>query len=117
MKYTEEQIEAMSGTELDTLAEELVFGAKPDPGMKGWVKIGELSTYPNSYSNNIAAAMFLLETMISKGAEVNIGYFEEWDCSIDYPIGCNWRMTGKTAAEAVTRTCCLAAAMTGGHKG
>lgn len=107
-KYTEEQITNMTEEELNTVAAELIWGLSPSD-----VNI-EAGVFIPSFATEMSAAMELLEAMISKGAEVNIGYYEEWDCSIDYPIGCNWRMTGKTAALAVTRACCLAAAMTGG---
>lgn len=56
-------------------------------------------------STDIADAWLVLNRMIELGAEINVGFCEKWDCSIDYPIGCNWTEQAETAPLAI----CLAA--------
>lgn len=57
---------------------------------------------------DISAAWEVLEHLKNKGAEINIGFYEKWDCDIDYPIGCNWREVGETAPEAICKAALLA---------
>ncbi|MFD1179230.1 hypothetical protein ACFQ3W_23455, partial [Paenibacillus puldeungensis] len=60
------------------------------------------------YSSDISAAWEVLEHLKNKGAEINVGFFAYWDCSIDYPIGCNWRAVAETAPEAICKAALLA---------
>lgn len=123
MKYTEEQIGSMSEQESNVFAAKHVMNWNVDEAeserseMAAVVECfedGERCWRLFKPYSNIAEAMELLDALIAKGAKINIGYYhQEWDCYIDYR-DCDLWMTGKTAAEAVTRACCLAAAMTGG---
>lgn len=65
------------------------------------------SEAPN-FSTDISAAWEVLERMKEKGAEINVGFYREWDCTLDYPIGCNWREVGKTAPEAICKAALVA---------
>lgn len=67
------------------------------------------------YSTDIADAWKVLKKLIQLGAEINVGFYKQWDCSIDYPIGCNWLVQAETAPLAI----CLAAleAVGGGDYG
>lgn len=59
-------------------------------------------------ATDMKSAFEVLTYLINKGAEVNVGFYKEWDCSIDYPIGTNWRATGETAPLAISRCALLA---------
>ncbi|WP_127532758.1 BC1872 family protein [Paenibacillus kobensis] len=56
------------------------------------------------YSTDWNAMRLVVEEMIRRGAEVNIGFYEDWDCQFDYK-GTNFRDVSSTAPHAV----CLAA--------
>lgn len=60
------------------------------------------------YTEDIAAAWEVLLKLKSMGAEVNVGFYEKWDCSIDYPVGCNYREVAETAQEAICKAALLA---------
>lgn len=118
---TREEIIAMEpGIELDRLVSVHVMGFEirkeylPDQSYheyyyrEGWKY--ENVNYPDEWqpSRLISAAWEVLEHLKDKGAEINIGYYEQWDCSIDYPIGCNWRAAARTAPEAICKAALLA---------
>lgn len=95
-----------AGSELDGLIAEKVMGWKEDKyrGVMGWLD-GHIFHSSFKPSTNIEDAWKVLEKLIQLGAEINVGFYEQWDCSIDYPIGCNWLVQTETAPLAI----CLAA--------
>lgn len=108
-ELTREEILAMEpGDKLDEWVALKIMGFEKSNLRDGWVRVGALATYPKRYSKDISAAWEVLNKMIEKGAEVNVGFYEQWDCSIDYPIDCNWRETAKTAPEAICKAALLA---------
>lgn len=97
------------GRELDILVANKVFGWEYDEFLEMFYTKHELGSVPRSSnfrpSTNIADAWKVLEKLIQLGAEINVGFYKQWDCSIDYPIGCNWLVQAETAPLAI----CLAA--------
>ncbi|GED14021.1 BC1872 family protein [Aneurinibacillus migulanus] len=110
-----------TGRELDILVAEKVMGWVVDGDIIENADLDEQGrcTFPSgdflmnketreplpNYSTNIADAWKVLEKLIQLGAEINVGFYKQWDCSIDYPIGCNWLVQAETAPLAI----CLAA--------
>lgn len=117
MTYTREQILNMpAGRELDALVAEEVMGWKRRVDFDLVEDTDVLARYePFSMevrefhpSSDISAAWEVLNHLIKLGAEVNVGFYKEWVCSIDYPIGCNWREVATTASEAICKASLLA---------
>jgi len=98
---TPEEIQQMKpGRELDKLVFKFVMGGRiPEPPLRARIM---------NFSTDISAAWEVVEHLKNKGAEINIGFYEKWDCDIDYPIGCNWREVGETAPEAICKAALLA---------
>lgn len=73
MTLTREEIMAMKpGNELDIEIAVTVMGRERDKFRSGWIRIGDLSTYPKPYSKDISAA-WEVEDQI-KELRVHTGY-------------------------------------------
>lgn len=98
------------GIVMDTLVANKVMGWGTDHEWSFYVpeKDRFVPSQFHQFSVDISAAWEVLEHLKSKGAEINVGFYEKWDCDIDYPIGCNWREVGETAPEAICKAALLA---------
>lgn len=106
---TDEQILNLPpGRDLDSHIALRVMGFKQITIVGKYYFTDPIDTQLKSYSTDIAAAWEVLQHLKNKGAEINVGFFEQWDCSIDYPIGCNWRSEAETAPEAICKAALLA---------
>ncbi|WP_340389520.1 hypothetical protein [Paenibacillus sp. FSL E2-0151] len=103
----EQVLMAKPGDHLDLLVAINVMGFEPSNQRSGWVRIGALATYPKRYSTDISAAWEVLNKMIYFGMEVNVGFYEKWDCALDYN-GTNWCEQAETAPEAICKAALLA---------
>ncbi|WP_438498040.1 BC1872 family protein [Paenibacillus sp. IHBB 3054] len=59
------------------------------------------------YSTNISAAWTVLNKTIEMGMEINVGFYQKWDCALDYH-GTQWNEQADTAPEAICKTALLA---------
>lgn len=102
------------GRELDILIAEKIFGhMMNEDHIVKWAQISDDDWEPSfepcpHYSTSIADAWQVVEKMKELGAEINIGFYEKWDCEFDYPIGCNWRAVAETAPEAICKAALIA---------
>lgn len=59
------------------------------------------------WSTDISAAWKVLDKVIEMGMEVNVGYYQKWDCALDYR-STQWNEQADTAPEAICKTALLA---------
>ncbi|WP_042165563.1 BC1872 family protein [Paenibacillus gorillae] len=58
------------------------------------------------YSTTWEGMRLVVDEMLKRGAEINIGFYEDWDCSIDYK-GTNYRSVSEHAPYAVCKAALL----------
>ncbi|OMD66025.1 hypothetical protein BSK62_13235 [Paenibacillus odorifer] len=78
MTLTREEILAMGiGNELDIEIAVTVMGRERDKFRSGWIRLGDLSTYPKQYSKDISAAWEVEERIkeMAIDAPLYIGYY------------------------------------------
>ncbi|QUL57546.1 hypothetical protein KDC22_14345 [Paenibacillus tritici] len=135
MTLTREEILAMEpGPELDKLIAEHVMGwsiyrfdkdvpercyymlvdKSFDPVVDGgYWNAGERKTEEEAWNDNrpfstdISAAWEVLNKVIEMGMEINVGFYQKWDCALDYR-GTQWNEQADTAPEAICKTALLA---------
>ncbi|MBY0205283.1 BC1872 family protein [Paenibacillus cucumis (ex Kampfer et al. 2016)] len=105
---TREQVpELKKGRELDSHVALIVMGVKEVTIVGKYHFIDSLDTPLPNYSTDISAAWDVLNKMIYFGMEVNVGFYEKWDCALDYR-GTNWCEQAETAPEAICKAALLA---------
>ncbi|CAH1054085.1 BC1872 family protein [Paenibacillus pseudetheri] len=88
MTLTREEILAMEiGNELDIEVAVTVMGRERDKFRSGWIRLGDLSTYPKQYSKDISAAWEVVTHLMNDHKDVLVQgvSFEKnrlFDCAI-----------------------------------
>ncbi|WP_028547219.1 BC1872 family protein [Paenibacillus taiwanensis] len=118
-QYTREQILSMpAGSELDEIAGVIVMGAKVNTHRNGWIKYGDLSTYPKRYSEDISAAFELVDKLsrgrIDNSFVLEFHYERYYARFGEVPFRPYRHEIFITAPEAITKAAILAMMESGG---
>ncbi|NJJ38576.1 BC1872 family protein [Paenibacillus apii] len=73
------------------------YATSPD-GKRTWFPV---------YHREISSAWEVLNKLIQLGMEINVGFYEKWDCAIDYR-GTQYDEQAETAPEAICKASLLA---------
>ncbi|WP_340398012.1 hypothetical protein NST50_14045 [Paenibacillus sp. FSL E2-0202] len=110
MTLTREEILAMEiGNELDIEIAVTVMGRERDKFRSGWIRLGDLSTYPKQYSKDISAAWDVLQKHKTHQVTYSETGFSHSELKYRVIVGKNQNVAyADTAPEAICKASLLA---------